>query len=390
MHRVLYVDDEMGLLEIGKIFLEQSGDFLVDTVLSGQEAMALMSETSFDAVVSDYQMPEINGIELLKMVRMRYAPLPFILFTGRGREEVVSEALNNGADFYLQKGGDPISQFAELRHHLRLAITRHENERKLRSSEERFRRLIENVPVAVGIGRKGRTIYANHRYAMMFGYEDMEEFLGRPFIELVAVQDRERVMKNIGSEAIISREMEEELMGVRRDGSLFPFHVTVTYITLEDGEANIGVFTDITDQRQREEWLQSTMMHLQMAMDMAHIAFWTYDPGTMSMELNDQFYTLHGTTAEREGGYRLEAARYYHEFVHPDDLSYLLELERREREAGHPQPHLQYRFRMIRRDGEESELLVRLVFVRDAEGRLVQVQGVSQDITDMDQVLDGR
>jgi len=59
-------------------------------------------------------MPETNGIDFLKLIRSRDDPIPFILFTGRGREEVVIEALNSGADFYLQKGGDPSSQFKEL------------------------------------------------------------------------------------------------------------------------------------------------------------------------------------------------------------------------------------------------------------------------------------
>jgi DNA-binding response OmpR family regulator len=68
----------------------------------------------YDAVVSDYQMPEMNGIELLKRVREAGSRVPFIIFTGKGREEVVIEALNSGADFYIQKGGNPGAQFAEL------------------------------------------------------------------------------------------------------------------------------------------------------------------------------------------------------------------------------------------------------------------------------------
>ena len=59
-------------------------------------------------------MPGINGIEFLRYIRLHYKDLPFVLFTGRGREEIVIEALNSGADFYLQKGGEPKSQFAEL------------------------------------------------------------------------------------------------------------------------------------------------------------------------------------------------------------------------------------------------------------------------------------
>jgi PAS domain S-box-containing protein len=124
MMKILYTDDEPTLLEIGKMFLEQSGEMQVETATSADEAIVLLEEHMFDAVVSDYQMPGMDGIEFLKHLRGKKNRTPFILFTGRGREEVVIEAINNGADFYLQKGGDPISQFAELEHKIRLAVER--------------------------------------------------------------------------------------------------------------------------------------------------------------------------------------------------------------------------------------------------------------------------
>jgi DNA-binding NarL/FixJ family response regulator len=59
-----------------------------------------------------------------KQARARFGDLPSILFTGKGREAVVIEALNNGADVYLQKGGDIKAQFAELTHKItKAAIT---------------------------------------------------------------------------------------------------------------------------------------------------------------------------------------------------------------------------------------------------------------------------
>ena len=118
---VLYVDDEPGLLEIGKLFLEESG-FKVDTTVYPKEVVNLIKKNSYEAIVSDYQMPGMNGIELVKAVREEFPVLPFILFTGRGREDVVIEAINNKVDFYLQKGGNPNPQFAELAHKIRKAV----------------------------------------------------------------------------------------------------------------------------------------------------------------------------------------------------------------------------------------------------------------------------
>ncbi|MEI6841331.1 MAG: response regulator [Methanomicrobiales archaeon] len=105
--RVLYVDDEPDLLDIGRLFLEEDGDFTVTTALNAPEAVRLLEQEKFDAIISDYQMPEMDGIQFLLAVRARFGLIPFILFNGKGREEVVIQAINSGADFYLQKGGDP-------------------------------------------------------------------------------------------------------------------------------------------------------------------------------------------------------------------------------------------------------------------------------------------
>ena len=99
---VLYVDDEESLLTLGKVFLERSGGFRVDTIPSAVQALKLPHLHTYDAIVSDYQMPGMDGIAFLKEIRSSHGNIPFILFTGRGREEVVIEAINNGADFYIQ------------------------------------------------------------------------------------------------------------------------------------------------------------------------------------------------------------------------------------------------------------------------------------------------
>lgn len=124
MISVLYVDDEPQLLEIGKIYLERSGQFRVDTIASAPAALEIMKTRGYDAIISDYQMPEMDGIAFLRIVRATWPVLPFIIFTGRGREEVVIEALNSGADHYLQKGGEPKSQFAELGHIILRSVER--------------------------------------------------------------------------------------------------------------------------------------------------------------------------------------------------------------------------------------------------------------------------
>jgi len=114
MTKILLVDYELQLLEITKSFLEDLKKFNVETSRSAKEAIEKIQMTEYDAIVSEYQLPEMNGIELLRWIRSQNNLTPFILFTGNGNEEVVIEALNTGANFYLKKGGDLRAHFNEL------------------------------------------------------------------------------------------------------------------------------------------------------------------------------------------------------------------------------------------------------------------------------------
>jgi len=179
MISLLYIDDEPGLLELGKLFLESAGGFEVSTALSGDEGLGQLAQHDFDAIVSDFQMPGMDGIALLKKVRKSFGTIPFVLFTGRGREEVVIEAINNGVDFYLQKGGDPKAQFAELAHKVRQAVSRRQAETALSDSEKRLADIINFLPDATfAIDTHGVVIAWNRAMERMTGVKS-EDVLGK-------------------------------------------------------------------------------------------------------------------------------------------------------------------------------------------------------------------
>lgn len=142
MTTILYIDDEPLVADASVRFLTHSG-FEVDKALSGREALEKLRAGRYDAVISDYHMPGMTGIELLKIIRSDIGDIPFILFTGKGREEVVIEAIEHGVDYYVQKGGTPGPLFADLTHKINIAIQRRESERLLRINEKRLRKAQE-------------------------------------------------------------------------------------------------------------------------------------------------------------------------------------------------------------------------------------------------------
>jgi len=143
MISVLLVDDEPALLDVTQIYLERDGRMRVTLSESGQDALQKMESGHFDIIVTDYEMPQMNGIDLLKEVKARAPDVPVIIFTGRGREHVAIEALNLGASFYLQKGGDPKSQFAELRNMIFQAVQKRRAEEEIRSNQARLQAVID-------------------------------------------------------------------------------------------------------------------------------------------------------------------------------------------------------------------------------------------------------
>jgi signal transduction histidine kinase/DNA-binding response OmpR family regulator len=122
MISVLYVDDDPAFLDLCKLFLERTNEFTVITSSSVSGALELLKSNGIHAIVSDYQMPEMDGIGFLKQVRATDNEIPFIMFTGKGREEIAILAFEFGADFYVQKGGAAKPQFAELIHKIKAAV----------------------------------------------------------------------------------------------------------------------------------------------------------------------------------------------------------------------------------------------------------------------------
>jgi CheY-like chemotaxis protein len=121
---VLHVDDEPAILEITRTFLEARGGVSVNSQVSAWDALELLKREHYDIIISDFQMPGIDGLTFLKTVRATFGDIPFILFTGISGHEIIADARKYGADSYLQKGGSAASLFSELDHQVRQAVYR--------------------------------------------------------------------------------------------------------------------------------------------------------------------------------------------------------------------------------------------------------------------------
>jgi DNA-binding NtrC family response regulator len=113
--QVLHVDDDVSFLKVAKQCLKLHGSFEVDTASSVDAAKQKMKLKAYDAIVSDYVMPGKDGLQFLNELREKGNRIPFIIFTGKGREEVAAiKALNLGADGYFGKLGEAETIYGEL------------------------------------------------------------------------------------------------------------------------------------------------------------------------------------------------------------------------------------------------------------------------------------
>jgi PAS domain S-box-containing protein len=187
---------------------------------------------------------------------------------------------------------------------------------------------------------------------------------------------------------LLRREQEQLLFTTahrRADGSLYPVEVHLQLVEHDDRKAFLAIILDITEQKRSEEALRARELQLSQAMDLAHLAPWEHDVSAGKLVIDDSFYALLGTTAEREGGYLMTPDEFVGRFVHPDDAPFLREAMDEGLDRGLPH-HVEHR--IIRSDGEVRHVMMATRVLKDESGRAIRVYGATQDITERKQAED--
>lgn len=190
---ILHVDDEPGFARLAAQLLEREDDrFEVVTATTASEGLDLLQEGEFDCVISDFDMPGIDGLEFLQSVRTISADLPFILFTGKGSEEIAAEAIAAGVTDYLQKQTG-MDQYTVLANRLRNAVDRRRAMRQTDLSHRAMESANEGLSL---VEPDGTFSYANPAFARLFGY-DPEELVGQSWKILYHNNEAVRLERDI-------------------------------------------------------------------------------------------------------------------------------------------------------------------------------------------------
>lgn len=246
MQSVLVIDDEPFLLDSARTFLQRFGNMNVSTAISAKEALNILTNTTFDALVVDYYLPEINGIDLLKILRTKGDTTPVIIFTGVGRENAAIEALNNGADFFLKKGESPSSEFRELVHMINQASERRLVGRSVGATQKLVQEIICFYPDAS---------YAVDREAKVIAWNDgMEALTGIPAKDVIGKGDRAHSLPLLKKKAPMLTELIFET-----DEAISKQNYTI--IDRDGGTIYAWIIVRTSDGADRVLWMKAAPLH---------------------------------------------------------------------------------------------------------------------------------
>lgn len=374
--RILHVDDEPDVADLAATFLErEDSQFIVETVSSASDGLDRLSDTQFDCIISDYDMPGQNGIEFLEAVRNQYPDLPFILYTGKGSEEIASEAISAGVTDYLQKttGTD---QYTVLANRVRNAVEQFHSQQALakRNRElRRYKQMINSMHEAACIYDSEGHFELVNEYLAEWYNSTPEKLEG----------DRSALLPQICKQAD-GNPYQELLAGERRElrGELsgeFPNH---GYAVLEyrltplqvdgTGEGVVGIARDITDRRERQVELERK----DRAMDAAPVGITISDPSQDDNPLiyvNDRFTELTGYAEEDVLDSNCRFLQGKHTSSEPVT---------RMREAIDNEEPVTVELRNYRDDGTEFWNRVSIAPVHGDDNELTNYVGFQQDVTE--------
>lgn len=258
---VLFVDDEAGYAEMVSAYLEESDG--IDAVVpetDPHEALGSIEDEPIDCVVSDYDMPGLDGLELLERVRADHPDLPFVMLTGKSDEETAAEAISAGVTDYFRKQSDS-DQYTKLAHRISNVVRRHRAELAVAANRRQYTRLIEeSTDVITILDRAGRFTYLSPAAERRLEYPP-EALVGEVLFDFVHPADRDVVVDRIATLLDSPQQhVSAEFRFQQRDGSWLWIEVRGRNLLDDpDVEGLVMHAREITDRKQYEQTL--TALH---------------------------------------------------------------------------------------------------------------------------------
>lgn len=224
--QLLIVDDKAKDLETARALLASLADTRIETATSGEEALATLEQHPAMLVVTGHNMPNMDGLQLLRTIRERFSHSPVIVMTAQGSEEVAAIALNEGASGYVPK--------RELKNQLKPIVQKVLNSVAARDDRQRLEEVLDFTETRFVLGNEPELVLP------IIGY--LQEKIGR----LLAVDENDLLR--------IGLAIEEALTNAIYHGNL--------EVGSELRELDGGEFHEVASQRRQQTPFHSRKIHI--------------------------------------------------------------------------------------------------------------------------------
>lgn len=371
--RVLHVDDSREFATTAASLLERANEKIdVTSAADAAEGLEILATGDFDCVVSDYEMPGEDGLEFLERVREHHPDLPFILYTGKGSEDVASEAIRAGVTDYLQKKSGT-TQYTVLANRITNAVENYHAQQKVAERDKRLNLFFEQSPLGViEWDDNFEVVRMNDRAEQILGYDE-HDLRGGGWEQIVP-PDEQHSIEMVISELLNNKggyhTVNENL---RKDGERIICEWHNRVVTDDAGEV-LAIFSQIQDITERQENVRRLETLVETLPGVVYRC--ENEPGWPMQDIRGEVEELTGYSAET-----IESRRglWGEEIIHEEDRSDTWDTVQQAIEQKEPF-ELTYRIRM--QDGTEKWVWERGEGVYGPDGRVEALEGFITDITE--------
>lgn len=300
--RVLIVEDSEFDAQMIVSMLRKGGyDVSFQRIETAEGMRAALAGGEWDVILADYNLPEFNAPNALKLVQGSGLDIPFMIVSGGIGEDIAVSAMKSGAHDYLMKGN--LSRLVpaverELRDAANRASQR-KAEQALQESEMRYRLLWETAPEAIILMDPSGTIhFANPAVTDVFGLP-AEEVVGQSVTRLQPVQLRGQYIAAVqrflrsGVKRLNWRAV--ETLGLRRDGAEIPIEVSFSAMDLGGELRFVAFIRDITERKRAERELRQNKEQFRVAREIQQRLFPKAAPNLPGFEIGGASYPAEAT-----------------------------------------------------------------------------------------------
>ncbi len=260
---ILYVEDDEGLARLLQKQLKRECGIRVDIASDGSEGLAKLEQHHYDIAIVDYNLPVLNGLQLLQALKSKEIDTPVIMLTGAGNETIAADVMKLGAVDYLIKdvGGEYLTGVCAAVNRVWLERQAEIVKKQLFAKQQLAKKVFDVTKEGIIVTDVHNVIQAiNPAFSDITGYA-FEEVVGQNPNMLRSERSDDALFQQMWSAINGSGYWEGEIWNKKKSGEEYPEWLSISAIKDEKGVVSeyIGVFTDITHRKEADEkiWHQA-------------------------------------------------------------------------------------------------------------------------------------